>query len=66
MLSTPIQSCNKYLLSYNDSSNNTHQVGYYARDAYNCLMIAREFYSYVNDHPGSGIRIHQRFCGNQS
>ena len=61
MPSTPIKSCNKYVLSYKDSFNNTHQVGFYARDAYNCLMLAREFNSYVHDHPGSVIRIQQKF-----
>ena len=61
MPSTPIKSCNKYLLSYKDLSNNTHQVGFYARDAYDCLMLAREFKYYVNNHPGSVIRIQQKF-----
>jgi len=42
MPSTPIKSCNKYVLSYKDSSNKTHEVGFYARDAYDCLMLARE------------------------
>ncbi|WP_071813338.1 MULTISPECIES: hypothetical protein [Prochlorococcus] len=57
----PIRSCNKYLLSYKDSSNKTHQLGFYARDAYDCLMLAREFNSYVNNHPRSVIRIQQKF-----
>ena len=61
MLSTPIKSFNKYVLSYKDSSNNTQQIGIYARDAYNCLMFAREFNSYVHDHPNSVIRIQQKF-----
>jgi len=61
MPSTPIKSCNKYLLSYQDSSNNIHQVGLYARDAYDCLMLAREFNTYIHDHPGSVIRIQQKF-----
>ena len=61
MPSTPIKSCNKYVLSYKDSSNNTHEVGFYARDAYDCLMLAREFNSYVHDNPGSVIRIQQKF-----
>ncbi len=61
MPSTPIKSCNKYVLSYKDLSNNTHEVGFYARDAYDCLMIAREFNSYVHDHPGSVIKIKQKF-----
>ena len=63
MPSTPIKSCNKYELSYKDSSNITHEVGFYARDAYDCLMLAREFNSYVHDHPGSVIRIQQKFWG---
>ena len=61
MPSTPIKSCNKYVLSYKDSSNNTHEVGFYARDAYDCLILAREFNSYVHDNPGSVIRIKQNF-----
>ena len=63
MPTTPIKSCNKYVLSYKDSSNKTHEVGFYARDAYDCLMLAREFNSYVHDNPGSVIRIQQKFWG---
>ena len=66
MPSTPIKSCNKYVLSYKDSSNKTHEVGFYARDAYDCLMLAKEFNSYVNDNPGSVIRIQQKFWGELS
>ena len=65
MPSTPIESCNKYVLSYKDSSNNTQQIGIYARDSYDCLMIARSFNSYVHDHPNSVVRIQQKFWGNQ-
>jgi len=61
MPSTPINSCNKYLLSYKDSSNKTHEVGFYALDAYDCLMLARKFKSYVHENPGSVIRIQQKF-----
>ena len=61
MSSTPIKSFKKYVLSYKDSSNKTHQVGFYARDAYNCLNLAREFNSYVHDHPRSVVRIQQKF-----
>ena len=61
MSSTPIKSCNKYVLSYKDLSNNTHQVGFYARDAYDCIMLAREFNSYLRDHPGYVIGIQQKF-----
>ena len=63
MSSTPIQSCKKYILSYKDSTNTTHQVGLYARDAYDCLMIAKEFNSYLHDHPNAVIRIQQKFWG---
>ena len=56
MPSTPLKSCNKYVLSYKDSTNKTHEVGFYARDAYDCLMLAREFNTYVHDNPGSVIR----------
>ncbi len=61
MPSIPIKSCNKYVLSYKDSLNNTYEVGFYARDPYDCLMLARKFNSYVHDHPGSVIRIQQKF-----
>ena len=64
MPSTPIKSCKKFVLSYKDSSNNTHQVGFYARDAYDCLILAREFNSYVHDHPRSVVRIQQKFWDN--
>ena len=60
MSSKPIKSCNKYVLSYKDSSNNTHQLGIYAIDAYDCLMLAREFNAYVHDHPNSVVRIEQK------
>ena len=61
MPSKPIKSCNKYVLSYKDSSNNTHKIGIYARDAYECLILAREFNSYLHDQLSSVIRIQQKF-----
>jgi len=61
MASTPIKSCNKYLLSYKDSFNCIHQIGFYARDEYDCMILAREFNSYLHDHPRSVIRIQQKF-----
>ena len=64
MPSTPIKSCNKYLLSYKDASNKTHQLGFYARDAFDCITLAREFNSYVHDNPISVIRIQQKFYVN--
>ena len=64
MSSSPIKSCKKYLLTYKDSSNNFHQLGIYARDAYDCLMLAREFNSYVHDHPNAVTRIQQKVRGN--
>ena len=64
MPSTPIKSCKKYVLSYKDSLNKTYQLGFYARDAYDCLMLAREFNSYIHDHPRSVVRIQQKFWDN--
>ena len=61
MNSTPIKSCNKYILSYKDSSNKEHQTGIYARDAYDCLIIAREFNSYLLDHPNTEAKILHKF-----
>ena len=61
MPSTPIKSCNKYLLSYKDSSNVTHQIGFYARDRFHCWTLAKESNSYINNHPGSVIRVKQKF-----
>ena len=61
MPSTPIKSCNKYVLCYKDSSNNTHELGFYALSAYDCLMLARGFNSYVHDNPRSVVRIQQKF-----
>ena len=63
MPSTPIKSCNKYVLSYKDSSNSTKQIGIYARDAYDCLMLARKFYSYLDENPNSLVKIQQKFWG---
>ncbi len=61
MSSTPIISCMKYVLSYKDSSNSTHQLGFYARDAYDCMMLERELNSYLHDHPNSLNRIQEKF-----
>ena len=63
MSSPSIKSCKKYLLTYKDSSNNLHQLGFYARDAYSCLMLAREFNTYVHDHPNAVTRIQQKVWG---
>ena len=60
MSSIPIKSCKKYLLSYKDLSNNIHQLGIYARDAYECLIFAKELNSYIHDHPNSVKRIQQK------
>ena len=64
MSSTPIKSCKKYLITYKDSSNKLHQLGIYARDVYDCLMLARDFNSYVHDHPNAVTRIQQKVWGN--
>tara|TARA_B100000963_G_scaffold334282_1_gene327347 strand:- start:21 stop:206 length:186 start_codon:yes stop_codon:yes gene_type:complete len=61
MSSTPIKSCKKYLLSYKDASNKKHQLGIYARDAFDCLILAKQFNSFINDHPKSITRIQQKF-----
>ena len=63
MPSNKLNSFNKYVLSYKESLNKTHQVGFYARDAYECFLLARELISYVQDHPNSVIRIQQKFWG---
>ena len=61
MSTTPINYYKKYLLSYKDASNNTHQLGIYAQDAYDCLMLAKQFNFFINDHPNLVIRIQQKF-----
>ena len=61
MSSTPIKSCKKYLISYKDESNKTNQLGIYALDMYDCLMLAKQFNSFIKDHPNSVIRIKQKF-----
>ena len=61
MYLTPIKSCKKYLLTYKDSSNNIHQLGIYARDSYDCLILAKEFNSFIHNHPNSVTRIQQKF-----
>ena len=67
MSSTFTKFCSKYVMSYIDSSNNTHEIAFNAFDAfdaYDCINLAKEFNSYVNDHQGSEIRIQQKFWGN--
>ena len=61
MPSTFIKSCNKYVMSYIDLSNNKNEVGLNEFDAYDCLNLAKEFNSYLHDHQGSEIRIQQKF-----
>ena len=63
MSSKPIKSRNKYLMSHKDSLDNTPQIGIYAKDAYHCLMLARDFDSYANDYSNSVVRIQQKFWG---
>ena len=60
MLSISIKSCKKYLLTYKDSSNKMHQLGNHACEAYECLKLAKEFNSYIQDHPNSVARIQQK------
>ena len=60
MSTKPIKSCNKYLLSYTDSSNKTNQVGIYAPNAYECMLLAKEVNKYISDHPNSVTRIQQK------
>ena len=60
-MSSSIKSCKKYLLSYQDTLNNTHQLGIYALDAYDCLMLAKQLNSFIKDHPNSVTRIQQKF-----
>ncbi len=61
MPSTPIKSYKKYFLGYKNSLNNKYQVGFYARNAYDYLMLARKYNSYIHDHPRSVVRIQQKF-----
>ena len=61
MSTIPIKSCKKYLLSYKDVSNNTHQLGIYALNAYECLILAKQFNPFINDHPNLVTRIQQKF-----
>ena len=61
MDSKSIKSLNKYLLSYKDTSNRIHQMGIYAHDAHDCMLLAQDFNSYVQDNPNSVIRIQQKF-----
>ena len=46
MLSMPIHSCKKCVLSYKDSTNNLNPVRFYDFDTYDCVMLANEFNSY--------------------
>ena len=59
MFST-LKYCKKYLLSYKDTSNNINHLGIYALDAYDGLMLAKQFNSFINNHPNSVTRIQQK------
>ena len=61
MPTTPIKSCNKYVLTYKDDTNIPQQVGIYAKDAFDCLTLARQLNPHVNAHPISVVRIQQKF-----
>ena len=61
MTNQPYRNCRKYLLSYKDSLNNTHEIGIYARDAHDCFLLAGEFKNYIKSHPNSVFRIQQKF-----
>ena len=61
MSSTPFKSCKKYLLTYVDSSEKSYEIGFYAKDAYDCLMLAKDFNKYIRNHPNSVKRIQQKF-----
>ena len=51
MSSRPISSCNRYLVSYKDFANRRHELGFYARDAFEAKMLAIEFDHFVREHP---------------
>ena len=59
MFST-LKYCKKYLLSYKDTSNNINQLSNYALYAYVCLMLAKQFNSFINNYPNSVTRIQQK------
>ena len=61
MSTIPIKYCKKYLLSYKDASNNKHKLGIYAQNENDCLMLAKQFNSFINDHPNLVTRIKQKF-----
>ena len=61
MISKLIKYCKEYLLSYKEIKQYIHHLGIYAQDAYDCLMLAKQFNSFINDHPNSVTRIQKKF-----
>lgn len=57
MSSRPITSCNRYSVSYRDLANNRHELGFYAKDAFEARLMAFEFNKFVREHPNSIDRI---------
>ena len=57
MSSRPITSCNRYAVSYRDSSNTRHELGFYAINAFEARQLAIEFNKFVREHPNSIERI---------
>ena len=61
MFSTSIKYCKKYVSSCKDSSDKKNQLGFYARDAHESLIFAKEFNSFIHEHKSCVISIHQKF-----
>ncbi len=60
MSSRPISSCKRYSVSYRDLSNKTHELGFYAIDAYDARLLAIEFNKFIREHPNCIDRISLR------
>ena len=60
MSTKPISSCRRYTVSYRDSANKKHELGFYAVDAFEARLLAMEFNEFVREHPSSIDRISLR------
>ena len=61
MTPTPIKSLNKHVLIYKDTSNNTNQIGFFARDTFDFLILAKEFKSHLKNNKGAMVQIQKKF-----
>jgi len=60
MSSKPITSCKRYAVSYRNSANKSHELGFYSIDAFEARQLSIVFNKFFREHPNSIDRISLR------